>query len=217
MRSPRSARRAVEPELFGLIGLLLGYPEPELLDGRPRLVEALRNLRPSPARRALDDFVTTWAERPAQELVTHYVETFDLHKRTSLYLTYYLFGDRRQRGMAFLRLKHLYEAAGWELSTTELPDYLPLMLEFAALAPDGLGAAVLAEHRPALELLRLGLHDADTTYAAVLDALLLALPPLTGKEREVVARLLAEGPPGEQVGLEPFAPPDLMPAGRTAP
>jgi nitrate reductase delta subunit len=165
----------------------------------------------------LDAFVATWAERPAVELVTHYVETFDLHKRTGLYLTYYLFGDRRQRGMAFLRLKHLYEAAGWELSTRELPDYLPLMLEFAALAPDGLGAAVLAEHRPALELLRLGLHDAGTTYAAVLDALLLALPPLTGKDRDVVARLLAEGPPGEQVGLEPFAPPELMPAGRTAP
>jgi nitrate reductase molybdenum cofactor assembly chaperone len=217
VRSLRPARRAVEPELFRLIGLLLGYPEPELLDGRPQLVEALHDLQPSPARRALDGFVVAWAERPAQELVAHYVATFDLQKRTGLYLTYYLFGDRRQRGMAFLRLKHLYEAAGWELSTRELPDYLPLMLEFAALAPDGLGAAVLAEHRPALELLRLGLHDADTTYAAVLDALLLALPPLTGKEREVVARLLAEGPPGEQVGLEPFAPPELMPAGRTAP
>lgn len=217
MRSLRSGRRTIEPELFGLIGLLLGYPRPELLEGRQRLVEALHDLQPSPARRALDGFVAEWAERPAQELVAHYVATFDLQKRTGLYLTYYLFGDRRQRGMAFLRLKRLYEAAGWELSTRELPDYLPLMLEFVALAPDGLGAAVLAEHRPALELLRLGLHDAATTYATVLDALLLALPPLTGQDRDVVARLLAEGPPGEQVGLEPFAPPELMPAGRGMP
>jgi nitrate reductase delta subunit len=214
VKGVRSGGRAGEPELLGLIGLLLSYPEPEILEVRARIPEALRTLQPSPARRVLEGFVGPWSERPAPELVAHYVATFDLHKRTGLYLTYYLFGDRRQRGMAFLRLKRLYEAAGWDLSTKELPDYLPLMLEFAALAPDGLGAAVLAEHRPALELLRLGLHDAGTTYAAVLDALLLALPPLTDSERGVVARLLAEGPPGEQVGLEPFAPPELMPAGR---
>ena len=210
----RPARRppATDPELFRLVGLALGYPETDLLTARPAIADAFRSLDPTPAQRAVEPFLDFWLATPASELVTSYVATFDLHKRTGLYLTYYLFGDRRQRGQAFLRLKRLYEAAGWELTTRELPDYLPLMLEFAGLAPDGLGSAVLAEHRPALELLRLGLHDDASPYAHLLDAVTLALEPLTAEDRDVVRRLLAEGPPGERVGLEPFAPPELMPA-----
>ena len=210
----RPGRRppATDPELFRLVGLALGYPDADLLAARPAISDAFRSRDPTPAQRAVEPFLDFWLATPAAEVVTGYVATFDLHKRTGLYLTYYLFGDRRQRGQAFLRLKRLYEAAGWELTTRELPDYLPLMLEFAGLAPDGLGSAVLAEHRPALELLRLGLHDDASPYAHLLDAVTLALEPLTAEDRDVVRRLLTEGPPGERVGLEPFAPPELMPA-----
>ncbi|HEX5466097.1 MAG TPA: nitrate reductase molybdenum cofactor assembly chaperone [Candidatus Limnocylindrales bacterium] len=212
MRPRRLRDQPVEPDFFRLLGLVLGYPDAELLAARPAVAEAFGALRRSPAVEALGPFLRAWRDRPASELVMEYVATFDLHKRTGLYLTYYLYGDRRQRGQSFLRLKRLYEAAGWVLTTRELPDYLPLMLEFAGLAPDGLGRTVLAEHRAALELLRLGLEGADSPYVAVLQALGLALAPLSAEERDLVARLLAEGPPDEQVGLEPFAPPELMPA-----
>jgi nitrate reductase delta subunit len=142
------------------------------------------------------------------------VETFDLRRRTSLYLTYYLHGDTRKRGMALLRLRRLYSAAGLGVATDELPDYLPLMLEFAALAPDGFATTLLDEHRPAVELLRAGLHDADSPYAHLLDALAAGLPRLTPRERDRVRKLAADGPPSEQVGLEPFAPPEVMPEAR---
>ncbi|MGH2466455.1 MAG: nitrate reductase molybdenum cofactor assembly chaperone [Candidatus Limnocylindrales bacterium] len=207
-------RQPVEPDFFRLLGLVLGYPDEELLAARPEVAAAFRALRPSPAGAALEPFLEAWLAKPAAEVAAEYVATFDLHKRTGLYLTYYLYGDRRQRGQSFLRLKRLYAAAGWELTTRELPDYLPLMLEFAGLVSDGLGTAVLAEHRPALELLRLGLVADDSPYASLLEALGLALAPLSAEERSVVHRLLAEGPPDERVGLEPFAPPELMPAAR---
>ena len=112
------------------------------------------------------------------ELERRYVETFDLRRRSSLYLSYYLHGDTRKRGMALLRLKRLYAAAGLELAGGELPDYLPLVLEFAALAPDGAGEALLREHRPSLELLRANLHAAGSPYAQLLDALCAGLPRL---------------------------------------
>jgi nitrate reductase delta subunit len=67
--------------------------------------------------------------------------------------------------MALLRLKRLFAAGGMAQSNGELPDYLPLMLEFAALAPPGIGETLLREHRPALELLRLGLHESGSPYA----------------------------------------------------
>src|SRR5690606_8172277 len=96
----------------------------------------------------------------------HYVETLDLNKRAGLYLTFYTDGDKRQRGAALLRLKQLYRAAGLPLEgADELPDYLPVMLEFAAAAPDGRGEIVLREHRAALELVRLSLRDLASPYA----------------------------------------------------
>ena len=145
-----------------------------------------------------------------------YVETFDLRRRASLHMTYYAHGDTRERGMALLRLKKLYRAAGLPLDSGELPDHLTVMLAFAALAPDGYGEALLAEHRPAIELLRLSLHDLGSTYAHVLDAVAALLPALSVSERSEVARLARDGPPDEAVGLEPYGPPEAMPTGAHA-
>ncbi|HEX5005067.1 MAG TPA: molecular chaperone TorD family protein, partial [Gemmatimonadales bacterium] len=115
-----------------------------------------------------------------------------------------------------LRLKGSYEAAGLPLEDGELPDHLAVMLAFAALAPPGHGEALLAHHLPAIELLRLALHDAGSPYAHVLDALAAHLPALSVAERGAVARLAREGPPDEAVGLEPYGPPEAMPTGAHA-
>ena len=93
----------------------------------------------------------------------------DVRSATSargLYLTFYGEGDKRERGTALLRLKRLYRAAGLPLAGTELPDYLPVMLEFAAAAPSGYGEIVLREHRAALELVRLSLRERETPVRA---------------------------------------------------
>ena len=85
------------------------------------------------------------------------------------------------------------------------------MLEFAATAAPGQGELVLAEHRPALELIRLSLRDQQSPYAHVLDAVCAQLGGLSAGERLSLDRLIAQGPPEELVGLEPFAPPEVMP------
>ncbi len=197
---------------YKLVSVLLRYPDERLVAARDELAEAVAALPGSPEQGSLRRFLDYLLGRSACELAQAYVDTFDLRRETSLYLTYYLHGDTRRRGMALLRLKRLYAAAGLELAGSELPDYLPLVLEFAALAPDGLGEALLREHRPSLELLRAGLHGAHSPYAHLLDALCAGMPRLTPLERARLRRLAADGPPGEQVGLEPFAPPELVPA-----
>jgi nitrate reductase delta subunit len=188
-----------------LLSLLLQYPGEELLAARAELAAAADE----PLRR----FAEWWASEPAGELQRAYVETFDFTRRNSLYLTYHVHGDRRQRGVALLRLKQSYAAAGLELLDGELPDYLPVMLEFAALAPADIGLAALAERRDAIELIRAGLHAAGSPYSLLLDAVAGLLPGLTGAQAARVRRLAAEGPPSEEVGLEPFAPPEVMPMG----
>jgi nitrate reductase molybdenum cofactor assembly chaperone NarJ/NarW len=202
-------RRRPEPEPpWALLSFLLRYPDDAVAAARPELAAEVAALPDGPVRAALERFLAGWAADAA-----HYVETFDLRRRASLHLTYYAHGDTRERGMALLRLKKLYRAAGLPLASAELPDHLTIMLAFAALAPPGHGAALLSEHRPAIELLRLSLHDLGTPYAHVLDAVAALLPALTVTERAQVERLAREGPPEEAVGLEPYGPPEAMPTG----
>jgi nitrate reductase molybdenum cofactor assembly chaperone NarJ/NarW len=191
-------------ERLKLVSLLLQYPEGELLAARGDLCRVAREMDVAPG------FARWWRDEPADDLQARYVETFDFSRRSSLYLTYHTFGDRRQRGMALVALKERYGAAGFDVSGGELPDYLPLVLEFAALAPD-LGLELLARHRESVELIRASLHDADSPWAELLDVVAGALPGLTKTQLARVRRLAAEGPPEEEVGLEPFAPPEVMP------
>jgi nitrate reductase delta subunit len=114
--------------------------------------------------------------------------------------------------MALLRFKRLYRAAGLVLDPKELPDYLPVMLEFAAAAPPGYGETILSEYRAALALIQRHLREIESPYSHLLDAIQAGQPALSPAEREHLGRLIANGPPSEQVGLEPFAPPEVMPA-----
>jgi nitrate reductase delta subunit len=205
-------RAEATPAPWALLSFLLRYPSPGVLDARQELEDEVRALPDGEVRAALQRFMAGWTGDPAA-----YVETFDLRRRASLHLTYYAHGDTRERGMALLRLRKLYRAAGLPMSSSaELPDHLTVMLAFAAVAPPGHGEALLAEHRAAIELLRLSLHDLDSTYAHLLDALAALLPALTVSERGEVARLAREGPPDEAVGLEPYGPPEAMPTGAHA-
>ena len=199
---------AVHP--LKLVSLLLQYPEGELLAAREELCDAAAELGDAPQSAAIRAFAAWYRHVPADELQALYVETFDFTRRSTLHLTYHVFGDRRQRGVALLGLKQRYAAAGLEVGETELPDYLPLVLEFAVLA-GAPGLEILARHRTSIELIRASLHAQSSPWAPLLDAVALPLPGLTRTQAARVRKLAQEGPPAEQVGLEPFGPPEIMP------
>jgi nitrate reductase delta subunit len=142
---------------------------------------------------------------PLPELQADYVETFDTRRRCNLFLTYFAHGDTRKRGMALLRFKQTYLAAGVVLADSELPDHLCVVLEYAATIDQELGRRLMLDHRAGLELLRLSLRDLSSPWALLLDAVTATLPALRGDERDAVRRLAAEGPPEEEVGLAPYA------------
>jgi nitrate reductase delta subunit len=209
-------RRSVEPPApWALLSYLLRYPDAHVTAAEDELVAEVAELPAGPVRDALERFMAGWTGDQTA-LAARYVETFDLRRRATLELTYYAHGDTRERGMAMLRLKKLYRAAGLAMDSAELPDHLTVMLAFAALAGDGRGEELLAQHRPAIELLRLSLHELESPYAHVLDAIAALLPPLSVSERSEVTRLAREGPPDETVGLEPYGPPEAMPTGARA-
>jgi len=194
-------------------GLVLGYPDTELLDRLPLLRMVVGNLRAS-AGGPLAGLLDHLARTPAEQLTADYVATFDLNRRHALHLTYFTHGDTRKRGLALLRIKQTYRRFGFVLDDSELPDHLGVVLEFAATVDADAGTRLLLEHRAGLELLRLALTEAGSPYAAATAAVSVTLPPLHGSVREAVVRLAAEGPPGEEVGLDPFVPPEISGARR---
>ena len=190
--------------------LLLSYPDEQLLQ-RTGLIRQVAARLPDQVGGPLHRFLDHLAHTPLVGLAADYVATFDHRRRCCPFLTYYTHGDTRKRGLALLRLKQTYAAAGLRLVEDELPDHLAVMLEFAATGDTETGRLLLIDHRAGLELLRLALHDTQSPWADVLDSVSATLPPLAGDERQAVARLAAAGPPDEQVGLAPFAPPEYMP------
>ncbi|MBV9514644.1 MAG: nitrate reductase molybdenum cofactor assembly chaperone [Mycobacteriaceae bacterium] len=187
-----------------IAALLLDYPSAQTVAMTDTLTAAAMQL-PAPVRAPILDFLAEFGNADPMRLAANYVDTFDMRRRASLHLTYYAYGDTRKRGMALLRFKHAYRQAGTVVGHTELPDYLPLVLEFAATVDHLLGERLLAEHVPVLELLRLSLQDSGSAYASVLAAVLATLPPISTADRRRIAELAAQGPPEEDVGLEPFA------------
>ena len=189
--------------------LLLDYPD-ERLTGQLDLLRRVADSLPEPVGAPLLRFLDHLGRTPTQQLAADYVSTFDNRKRCCPYLTYYAHGDTRRRGMALLRLKQAYAAAGLRLVDDELPDHLAVMLEFAAARPDT-GRALLLEHRAGLELLRLALGESHSPWTDVLNSVSATLPALGGDQHQAIARLVAQGPPAEQVGLAPFTPAEYMP------
>jgi nitrate reductase molybdenum cofactor assembly chaperone NarJ/NarW len=190
-----------------LASVLLQYPTMALFDGLGELREAAGG-GPRASRPQFGRFLE-WLSRTSPDAVArHYVEVFDLRRRSALYLTYYRYGDTRKRGMAMLSFKAAYRAAGFEPSDDELPDYLPLVLEFASLHPPGV--KLLRAHRADLELLLRGLRDVQSPYASVIEAVCAQLPALRRPDQALVRTFWESGPPEEEVGLEPFAPPEYL-------
>jgi nitrate reductase molybdenum cofactor assembly chaperone NarJ/NarW len=194
------------------VGLLLAYPDQDLLD-RTELLHQVAARLPAAMAARLSRFLDHLESAPLADLQSSYVDTFDLRRRCCLYLTYYAFGDTRRRGMALLRFTDAYRRAGAVRADEELADHLGVVCEFAA-AQLGPGLELLAEHRVGIEMLRLALEEADSPYLDVVEALRAALPDPAPADLDRALDLARSGPPAEQVGLEPFAPPEYMGARR---
>jgi len=183
-----------------VLSLLLQYPTEKTMAARAELLDAARS--EGDGGSAVARVLSEWDAVPLEDLQRRYVEIFDFDPRASLHLTYHVHGDRRQRGAELLRLKRRFAEAGLEMDGAELPDYLPVLLEFAALTPASAGLALLGELRAPLELVRSRLHELGSPYGLLLDAVVADLPRLTRAERERIEALADEGPPTELVGLD---------------
>jgi nitrate reductase delta subunit len=195
-------------EALALVSLLLRYPTDELVAGLPELQTAVAVL-PTHQQRPLQRFLGHLRDTPLTDAQRDYVATFDLKRKCCLYLSYYLNGDTRRRGMALVGFHEVYRQAGVTVSVSELPDYLPIVLEFTATVDPDAGLQLLWVHRSGLAVLRLALTGLGSPYADLIHVVADAVPIDHDAASDDVTALTLQGPPTELVGLEPFGPPEL--------
>jgi len=205
MTDPTATRR-----LLATCSLLLSYPDEATVERLPLVRDHLGDL-PAPSRAALTRFADWLASTDILRAQEHYVEIFDRRRKACLYLTYFLNGDTRGRGMALVGFKEAYQSVGFTIDSGELPDYLPVVLEFGAVGDLDSALQVLGRHRAGLELLHHALDGFGSPYADVAAALLPVVP--VGVEGPKAAELAASGPPTEMVGLTPFIPVESLRVG----
>ncbi|WP_298252011.1 nitrate reductase molybdenum cofactor assembly chaperone [uncultured Arthrobacter sp.] len=191
--------------------LLLGYPDHQLLTMLPTLRAALEEVR-APVEE-IEELLDWFTARPLEQVQSDYVQEFDLSRRHSLHLTYWTDGDTRRRGEALAAFKEIYRSHGADPEESELPDYLPLVLEFAARISPEDGYELLQRYRPSLELLRLALRDDHLPYRGAVALVCSTLPGVSPEDRDAVMRMAGYGPPTESVGLDPYDP-RLLPVSR---
>ena len=219
-RRHRDHGRAEDHRIVHLVASrCLDYPTPDLIESLPVLAEAVAEQGDRPGAGDLCPLLDHLASAPLEDLQRSYVDIFDLSRKHALYLSYWTDGDTRRRGEVLARFKAAYRASGFVVDTRgELPDYLPMVLEFAARADPDAGCALLEEYRPSLELLRIALEEKRSPYAAAIVAVCSTLPGESPRDRAgVMAMAGLNGPPApETVGLEPFDP-RLLPLQQISP
>lgn len=171
-----------------VLAALLSYPDAGMRQHLPEMCTILRSEAAlSATRQAEIETLIDWLGRndPLQ-VEADYVELFDRGRATSLHLFEHVHGDSRDRGPAMVDLAQTYEKAGLYLAPSELPDYLPAVLEFASTQPAREARAFLEEMAHILNALFGALQQRQSRYASVLGALL-ELAGSTAQAVEVAA------------------------------
>ena len=182
-----------------VLARLLGYPDAELRGHLGDLSAALHSEQALGATRLdeLDALLKSMRVRDPIEMEADYVQLFDRGRSTSLHLFEHVHGDSRDRGPAMIDLAQTYEKAGLYLAEGELPDYLPVVLEFVSTQPAKEARAFLGEMAHILNAIFSALIKRESAYASVLGALL----EIAGEKAQAVK--VAEEPPLDESWEEP--------------
>lgn len=188
---------------FRVLAALLHYPDAALQAHAHELHALLREegLLLVTELEAVEKFTEYLARGDLLELQSAYVETFDRGRARSLYLFEHVYGESRDRGQAMVLLAGRYRQHGFEITARELPDYLPLVLEFLSQVDRDVADELLSEVGELLSLLHAQLTKRDSIYAVLLQPLL-RLSGVAADDAEVQARVASEVPDDTPAALD---------------
>jgi nitrate reductase delta subunit len=159
---------------YKVLSAALCYPTEELQAAADELISVLNEERGLPARHRADvgALIRDIAGGDLLDVQSRYVDLFDRTRSLSLHLFEHVHGESRDRGQAMVSLLERYQRAGMDVAGSELPDFIPLFLEFLSTLSVSEARATLAEPAHILAALGERLHKRNSGYAAVFDALM---------------------------------------------
>ena len=196
---------------YQVLSALLQYPEPELLDEQPQLNQLLLETLPRWHSRLQPLFAHLNGTRLI-DLPQQYVMTFDRNPSHSLHLFEHIHGESRDRGQAMVDLLAEYSKHGLEMVGNDLPDYVPLFLEFLSQQEQGEAERLLGDAIHVLAFIGRKLRANGSPYACLFD-LLQTLTPVQAEElseppvRDMDEALETFGPGAD--GIEPLLKPNM--------
>jgi len=157
--------------LLKLLSLCLTFPDAQTLEALPEMEAAAAGLNDLRAREDLSAFLARLRAQPLLNLQEHYTAAFDMNPAASLNLTYHLMGDREERGRALAELLEAYRRDGFEPAVNELPDFLPLVLEFLSVSAAAEKNVLIGRCLATVPALTRRLREGGSPYAVPLELL----------------------------------------------
>lgn len=159
---------------FKVLSILLSYPEPHWIDAVPELVTCLKkeNMLTEKVIAQLKSFGRRFQTEDLLTLQSEYVALFDQNRNLSLHLFEHIHGESRDRGQAMVDLVDVYEQNGFAIDAKELPDYLPLFLEFLSMIPADEAFTLLDTCIHIVEKIAQQLAERGSDYTAVFNGIL---------------------------------------------
>lgn len=161
--------------VYQLVSFLLQYPSTNIKETLSDIKEEVATLSNEEIKKFFMTFIDVRETESLEAWCDEYIEFFDFGLSTNLYVTYVKLGEQRQRGIELLQLKELYQSAGFDVTDNELPDYLPLMLEYAAQVDLEKGNHLLVKYVNEINTIKENLVERDSNFVLLLDALFLQL------------------------------------------
>ncbi len=156
--------------LYALASRLLDYPG-ENIAGDVNLLRRSAEHMSEGSRRVILDFLDYLDKSSPLALQEGYTRTFDLNPDLCLNLTYHRWGDDKKRSSALVELKKMFRDAGFDVLGTELPDYLPIVLEFLSVCTENASLSIYDQYADQVSLIASRLRDMQSPYAGLAEIL----------------------------------------------
>jgi len=158
---------------FKILGLLLTYPEGSVYQASDELMEVLKGegVLPKASLKKIEKFLKDQNEKDLMAVQEDYVETFDRGRAHCLHLFEHIHGESRDRGQAMVDLTDTYASKGMFINHSELPDYLPLFMEYLSYCDFEEASSLLGEAIDVIAVIGTKLKKRESPYVDVFDAI----------------------------------------------
>jgi nitrate reductase delta subunit len=157
-------------QIFKVIAKLIDYPDKELMENLDSVIEFVKDSSEinDGEKKAIMEFISWMGVHTETGMQQAYVDTFDMVPEHDLHITHHIFGDDNSRGPALIDLSERYKNEGFEVNKGEIPDFLPLILEYVSTLTEMESRVFLGDVKKVIKVIADNLDEAQSPYSKLI-------------------------------------------------